>query len=184
MLNHTQTIIEYDATFIKPHTGDSVLEIGAGDRFATLVQTKTQAQVNQDGLDGCYWFRLESGWRLPAANGWAVLRYPGGCNNNRQGQNGGWSPPITNNSIQILRPQQFGWIVKDLEARDEQEQVPDDSEVAMMYDLEARLFATTPGVPVNASAARWQGSENVSTEKCMVMVHQCTHSDFPSPVTA
>lgn len=151
-MNHTPSLIEVDATWVKKYKGDSVIELGPGNRIGQLLHTKSEDRVKKDGLSGCYGIRLESGWRKPPTNGWAVLRYPGGCP-------GGFVPPNANNTISLLRKEQFGWITSELEPLRDYRILRDD-EVKQTYIVDAHQVKL-PTMTLNATGKfRWQAAED------------------------
>lgn len=101
------TLVEADGTYTQPYPLDTI-ELGAGQRYGTLLKTKTAQQIADDTQGGCYWVRLESQWRKPATNGWALLRYPV-CRQVEFAR-----PPTSNNSECLLPTARFGWIASEL----------------------------------------------------------------------
>ncbi|CAO1628463.1 unnamed protein product [Parajaminaea phylloscopi] len=126
-------LVEVDGTDIKP-TKLSVLELASGQRYGSLLHTKSRSDVERDAAQskdpttrrGCYWIRIESQWRHPATNGWAVLRYPAaeGCGT------GDWTPPLANNSETMIPRSKLGWISHELEPLDNSYAMPADERVS------------------------------------------------------
>ncbi|CAO1623819.1 unnamed protein product [Sympodiomycopsis kandeliae] len=148
LFNHTFVLIEEDGTYVQPIGLDS-LEIGAGQRLGTLLESKNEDQVDKDGLDGCYWMRFESRWRTPPAFGWAVVRYPGGCTN-------GLKVPVSNNTAAYLAPSVPPWVSGSLQpySKNKEKTPPDDKSVTRRIVLWAQqvlaLHSTTrPLWPIN-----------------------------------
>jgi hypothetical protein len=66
-------VIEADGQFTQPVTTDHV-QLGSGQRFSALLNTKTQAEVDAEGRDH-YWVRFESRDRPTILEGYALLQY-------------------------------------------------------------------------------------------------------------
>lgn len=71
---HKLVLIEADGSDMQPFTSDHV-ELGAGQRYSTLLHTKTVAQLHADGQNGDYLIKLSSRWRNPGISNYAILRY-------------------------------------------------------------------------------------------------------------
>lgn len=76
--NHTDLkVIEADGGYTKPYSID-VLQLGAGQRFSTLLETMTCDELKELGkLD--YYLQIESRDRPTVATNYAVLRYSNSC---------------------------------------------------------------------------------------------------------
>lgn len=72
--NHTLSLIEADGTDLIPTDLDH-LEFAPGQRYSTIIKTKSRAQVREDGRNGLYVIKLSSRWRSPGLESFAVLRY-------------------------------------------------------------------------------------------------------------
>ena len=73
-----QQIIEADGSYTKPHN-ISFLQIASGQRFSTLLQTKTCDELGRARkLD--YYIQIESRERPTNATNYAILRYRNDCN--------------------------------------------------------------------------------------------------------
>ncbi|KAK5635758.1 hypothetical protein RRF57_011470 [Xylaria bambusicola] len=74
--NHTDLeVIEADGHYTKPYPVE-FLQLGAGQRFSTLLKTKTCAELKSFGkLD--FYFQIESRDRTAVVRNYAVLRYDG-----------------------------------------------------------------------------------------------------------
>lgn len=158
ILNHTQKLVEADGTYLKPYRLNAI-EIASGQRYSTLIKTKSKEEVDEDRINGCYWVRMESQWRSPAINGWALLRYPGCQNDVDQKQ---LQPPQTNNSIAILPKGQFGWLSSQFEPLPGYRHgyiYPSDDEVTRRVIIDTRQVLYGPIKKGN----RWQ-EDNVSDE--------------------
>ncbi|KAI0913103.1 Cupredoxin [Ustulina deusta] len=79
--NHTNLeVIEADGHYTKPYPVE-FLQMGSGQRFSTLLETKTCAELQAFGkLD--YYLQIESRDREEVVTNYAILRYDGGkCSN-------------------------------------------------------------------------------------------------------
>ncbi|TGJ84625.1 hypothetical protein E0Z10_g4152 [Xylaria hypoxylon] len=71
---HTNlTIISADGYYTKPAQVDHI-QIGGGQRFDTLITTKSEDQLSAEGRNQ-YWIRYETRGRSPALQGYALLQY-------------------------------------------------------------------------------------------------------------
>lgn len=71
---HELKVIEADGTDLRPVTVGH-LEFAPGERYSTLLKTKTQYDVAKDDQQGLYIINLSSRWRSPGIQNLAVLRY-------------------------------------------------------------------------------------------------------------
>lgn len=154
IFNHTMILVEADGTYLQPHSVE-VVELGAGQRYGALLHSKPHSQVVADHTDGCYWVRLEAQWRKPATRGWAVLRYPGGCQ-------GGFIPPTSKNSESLISPAMNGWISGDLEPllRRIRRPMPDDTRVIRRQVIRVQQTARS----TNSTSDVWRDNGDVYNE--------------------
>ncbi|UZJ53721.1 hypothetical protein CBS101457_003041 [Exobasidium rhododendri] len=146
IFNHSQELVAVDGSHIKPIIVDYI-EVMSGQRYDTLLHTKTREDVQSDRTGGCYLIRLESRYRNPATNGWAVLRYPDStCHIDAT------SAYPHNNTLNYLPKAQFGWISDQFAPHEDAEEVaPTDEEVTR------RVFLNTQQIPVfpTKKGSRW-----------------------------
>lgn len=106
------------------------------------------------GNGGCFWMRIETQWRRPGTNGWAALRYPGGCTS--------LEPPSSNNSLALLAPATALWISGDLQPlhSSQSSEMPSDNRVVRRQTIDGQQ--TRPAH--RSKAVVWQDSGVVYNE--------------------
>jgi hypothetical protein len=148
IFNHTQTLIAVDGTYIQPLPTMHV-ELMAGQRYDSLLRSKSKKQVAADGQLGCYYIRIETRWRKPQTNGWALLRYPDAqCNVTRFG-----AYPM-NNTMNYIEPERFGWIVDQFRPLPGYQPIgpaPSDDQVSR------RIYLYSQQTPVSGSTSKMTG---------------------------
>ncbi|PWN30325.1 Cupredoxin [Jaminaea rosea] len=139
ILGHNQRLVEADGTYLRP-LGVQTLEFGAGQRYGTLLKTKSAADIDRDKKNGCYWVRLEAQWRKPSTHGWALLRYPS-CKVTTA------RPPTVNNSETLLPVANFGWVQSELAVHPKSNirAMPSDAEVTRRQIISIQQDHTFPG---------------------------------------
>ncbi|MCO5589938.1 hypothetical protein L7F22_043907 [Adiantum nelumboides] len=156
IFGHSQNIIAADGKHIQP-INTTFIEIMGGQRYDTILKTKTKEEVKEEQKGGCYPIRFETRWRTPATNGWAMLRYPNStCNVSID------APFPQNNTATYLPPQQFGWISDQFHPLKGSKHIaPSDKEVSRRVILQAQQVAISPG---KTPALRWDVNKNAYNE--------------------
>ncbi|PWN33233.1 uncharacterized protein FA14DRAFT_109642, partial [Meira miltonrushii] len=147
IFGHSQKIIAADGKHMQP-INTTFIEIMGGQRYDTILNTKTKEQVEREKTGGCYPIRFETRWRIPATNGWAMLRYPNSTCDVKID-----APFPRNNTATYLPAQQFGWISDQFHPLKGSKHIaPQDWEVSRRVILQAQQVAIAPG---KTPALRW-----------------------------
>lgn len=75
--DHELQVVEADGHYTKPVSTD-VMQVGAGQRYSVLVNTKSCDELHQSGKFD-YYFQVESRDRLSLTTNYAILRYQNTC---------------------------------------------------------------------------------------------------------
>ncbi|KAK0542201.1 hypothetical protein OC846_006809, partial [Tilletia horrida] len=161
-------IIATQCTYLEPIANQSYIEILPGQRYDLLFKSKSAQAVSQDGSGGCYWARMESRWRTPAAGGWGLLAYPT-CNASALSSFIAAGPPLppgtSTSNATLLPPAQFGWIASQFAplkwhgARFTYE-VPQDSEVKRQILVSAQQVQWFGPNTTVGNGSRWENNGN------------------------
>jgi L-ascorbate oxidase len=88
------TVIEADGGYTKPWKTDH-FQLGSGQRFSILLQTKTNAELQEAGNKTSFWIRYENRERPNNVSGYALLHYNATTDQATLRPNLPTKPPIT-----------------------------------------------------------------------------------------